>query len=39
MNIDICETGPTVYSPYPRRVESLTRSKGGTSRLVRGLGA
>ena len=25
MNIeDICETGPTVYSPYPRRLESLT---------------
>ena len=24
MNIkDICETGPTVYSPYPRRLESL----------------
>ena len=21
---DICETGPTVYSPYPRRIESLT---------------
>ena len=21
---DICETGPTVYSPYPRRLESLT---------------
>ena len=20
---DICETGPTVYSPYPRRLESL----------------
>ena len=20
----ICETGPTVYSPYPRRLESLT---------------
>ena len=19
-----CETGPTVYSPYPRRLESLT---------------
>ena len=19
---DICETGPTVYSPYPRRLES-----------------
>ena len=25
MNIeDICETGPMVYSPYPRRLESLT---------------
>ena len=25
MNIeDICETEPTVYSPYPRRLESLT---------------
>ena len=25
MNIeDICETGPTVYSPYPRRLESLS---------------
>ena len=25
MNIeDTCETGPTVYSPYPRRLESLT---------------
>ena len=25
MNIEgICETGPTVYSPYPRRLESLT---------------
>ena len=25
MNIqDICETGPKVYSPYPRRLESLT---------------
>ena len=25
MNIDdICDTGPTVYSPYPRRIESLT---------------
>ena len=25
MNVeDICETGPTVYSPYPRRLESLT---------------
>ena len=25
MNIeDICETGPTVYSPYPKRLESLT---------------
>ena len=24
MNIeDICEKGPTVYSPYPRRLESL----------------
>ena len=24
MNIeDMCETGPTVYSPYPRRLESL----------------
>ena len=24
MNIeDICETGPTVYSPYPRRLESV----------------
>ena len=21
---DICETGSTVYSPYPRRLESLT---------------
>ena len=21
---DICETGPTVYNPYPRRLESLT---------------
>ena len=21
---DICETAPTVYSPYPRRLESLT---------------
>ena len=21
---DICETGPTVYRPYPRRLESLT---------------
>ena len=21
---DICETGKTVYSPYPRRLESLT---------------
>ena len=21
---DICETGPPVYSPYPRRLESLT---------------
>ena len=21
---DICETGPTGYSPYPRRLESLT---------------
>ena len=21
---DICETGPTVYSPYPKRLESLT---------------
>ena len=20
---DICETGPTVYSPYPRRLESV----------------
>ena len=20
----ICETGPTVYSPYPRRLESVT---------------
>ena len=25
MNIeDTCETGPTVYIPYPRRLESLT---------------
>ena len=25
INIEgICETGPTVYSPYPRRLESLT---------------
>ena len=25
MNIeDICERGPAVYSPYPRRLESLT---------------
>ena len=25
MNIDdTCETGPTVYGPYPRRLESLT---------------
>ena len=25
MNIeDFCETGPTVYDPYPRRLESLT---------------
>ena len=24
MNLeDICETGPTVYCPYPRRLESL----------------
>ena len=22
-----CETGPTVYSPYPRRLESLTIPK------------
>ena len=22
----ICETGPTAYSPYPRRLESLTIS-------------
>ena len=21
---DICETGPTGYGPYPRRLESLT---------------
>ena len=25
MNMEvICETGPTVYSPYPKRLESLT---------------
>ena len=24
MNIGICETGPTVYRPYTRRIESLT---------------
>ena len=24
MNIEGCETGPTVYRPYPRRLESLT---------------
>ena len=25
MNLgDVCETGPTVYSPYPRRLESVT---------------
>ena len=25
MNMEgVCETGPTVYSPYPRRLESLT---------------
>ena len=23
---DTCETGPTVYSPYPTRLESLTIS-------------
>ena len=22
--VDICEKGPTVYSPYPRRLKSLT---------------
>ena len=29
MNIEdiSCETGPTVYSPYPRKLESLTIRK------------
>ena len=31
---DICETVPTAYSPYPRRIESLTicgcKYKGST---------
>ena len=30
MNKD-CETGPTIYHPYPRRLESLTITKAALS--------